>query len=259
MTEIPADATLRSPALERRRFVCPHCGAFAQQTWCVLRRLREEGYEHQGTAYLETHVRVRADGVREPNPVSAWHAAQCGSCDRWSIWHRDAMVHPAGRPLGPPAHLDMPEEVRALYEEAAAVAALSRRAGAALARAAVERLIKLLDPDAPAGANLDRRIDRIRERVSTPLGELLEVVRYVGNKMLHVEDQPGELVVLALDDQDGPALGELLLEAINDLVDELITKPTTVASLRDRLPETVRARLTGAASGASAPQGEISE
>lgn len=160
------------------------------------------------------------------------------------------MLYPLAR-VGGASHPDMPAAVRELYTEAATVAAVSRRAGAALARATVERLIKVLDPGAPAGATLDKRIDRIRSRVSTPLGELLEVVRYLGNKMLHVEDQPGDLVVLALDDQEGPALVELLLAAANDLVAELITKPNTVAGLRDRLPEQVRAKLAGGASGGS--------
>lgn len=56
----------------------------------------------------------------------------------------------------------------------------------------------------------------------------------------------GELVVLALDDTEGPPLVEMLLETANDLVDELVTKPKTIAGLRDRLPEPIRAKLGGA-------------
>ncbi|HKO20913.1 MAG TPA: hypothetical protein VJU82_18720, partial [Acidobacteriaceae bacterium] len=99
-----------------------------------------------------TSQRALAKGSRD-----AWNAAKCTSCEQWSVWHLDQMVFPLAR-LGEQPHADMPEEVRALYQEAAAVAAVSRRAGAALARTTLERLIKYLDPDAPKKANLASRI-----------------------------------------------------------------------------------------------------
>ncbi|UVS77346.1 hypothetical protein [Actinokineospora sp. UTMC 2448] len=52
--------------------------------------------------------------------------------------------------------------------------------------------------------------------------------------------------MVAVDDTEDPQLVELLLETINDLVDELITKPKTVAGVRDRLPEALRNKLTSA-------------
>jgi hypothetical protein len=66
--------------------------------------------------------------------------------------------------------------------------------------------------------------------------------------MLHIEDQPAELVVLALDDEEGPQLVEHLLEATNDLVDELITRPRRANELWDRLPEAVRTNIIRARS-----------
>jgi hypothetical protein len=92
------------------------------------------------------------------------------------------MVYPH-RHLGAPPHPDMPAQVRSLYQEAAAVAAVSRRAGAALARATIELLLKKIDPAAPNNARLDGRIQRIQRSVSTPLTQLLDVVRFTGNKM----------------------------------------------------------------------------
>lgn len=165
------------------------------------------------------------------------------------------MIYPL-RSAGGPAHPDMPEAVRELYDEAAAVAAVSRRAGAALTRAMVERLIKDLDPDAPKNAKLNERIERLHRQVSTPLGKLLDVVRVVGNGALHVDDKPDELVVIAMDDTTGPPLIELMLQAANDLVDELITHPKTVQDLWDKLPTGVKATLDRAdASVASALDG----
>ncbi|MFC6090678.1 hypothetical protein [Saccharothrix lopnurensis] len=106
----------------------------------------------------------------------------------------------------------MPAEVRELFEEARAVAGVSRRAGAALARATVERLIRILDPDAPEKAKLDQRIERIKDRLTPQTAQLLDVLRVTDNGALHVDDEPGELGVTALGDEEGPALLELLLE-----------------------------------------------
>jgi hypothetical protein len=182
----------------------------------------------------------------EREATRLWWVSTCIRCNQPTIWRGHQVVYPLAS-LGAPAHPDMPDDARELYVEAAQVAAVSRRAGAALARATVERLIKTLDPDAPNRANLDARITRIRPRVSSSLGDMLEVVRYLGNKMLHVEepDKMGELVVLALDDVEGPLLVEMLLETANDLVDELIAKPNAVAGVRARLPQTLLAKLSG--------------
>ncbi|MBV9140146.1 MAG: DUF4145 domain-containing protein [Pseudonocardiales bacterium] len=114
---------------------------------------------------------------------------------------------------------------------------MSRRAGAALARATLERLIKVIDPDAPKRAKLEKRIDRLRLKVSTSLGRMLDVVRAAGNGALHVDDQPDDVVIMVLGDTEGPALLELLLQTANDLVDELITRPKTIEDLWNKLPE----------------------
>jgi hypothetical protein len=126
-------------------------------------------------------------------------------------------------------HEDMPESVRELYNEARAVVGISRRAGAALARGSLERLLKTLDPDA-GRVNLDERIARMGERVSAPLWQLLTALRHIGNKSLHVDDEPDEAVTVFLGDEDA-GISELLFAAVNDLVDELITRPKRAAAI----------------------------
>jgi Domain of unknown function (DUF4145) len=128
--------------------------------------------------------------------------------------------------------------VRDLYEEAAAVAVVSPRAGAAFARVTVERLIKHLDPRAPVRATLEQRIARIKEQgISTPLGQMLDMVRVTGNDAVHVNDQPNDLMMLVLDDKQSPELVRLLLQAANDLVDERITRPRFTEELWGRSPK----------------------
>jgi hypothetical protein len=230
-----------APHQHRRRFVCPHCEALSQQQWSDL-------YNHDGEyRFLETRILPGEEDPWSDRRENRWYGAQCGGCDHWSLWRDGVMVYPHHR-LGSAPHEDMPSDIRSIYIEAATAATVSRRAGAALARAMVERLIKHIDPDAPRNAKLDKRIDRIHPRVSTSLSEMLEVVRHVGNKLLHADtsEQLGELIVMALDDTEGPQLVELLLTTANDLVDELITKPRITAELREHLPEAIQAKLAEA-------------
>lgn len=151
------------------------------------------------------------------------------------------MIFPADSPA-PPPHPDMPTDVVGLYQEARDVMAVSRRAGAALARATLESLLKVLRPAEPRGTRLERRIENVAKEVSSPLARLLTVVRHAGNKALHVEDNPDDLTVLVLDPLDDQ-VAEVIFTAINDLVDELVTRPALADSLFERLPDAVRARL----------------
>jgi|GEM_PF-3022862 len=133
----------------------------------------------------------------------------------------------------------MPDPVRELYDEASRVAAVSPRAGAALARATLERLLKLLDPDASKSDRLDDYIARVVPRVNAATAKLLTLIRHVGNKSLHVEDIPDDAVVLLLSDDDAGLLG-VMFETINSVVDELITRPKQADLLYDAVPATVR-------------------
>ncbi len=64
-----------------------------------------------------------------------------------------------------------------------------------------------------------------------------------GNSALHQSASgASDIVVIVLDDEEGPELLALLLQAANDLVEELITRPRVVAALWQKLPEAVRDR-----------------
>jgi len=67
-----------------------------------------------------------------------------------------------------------------------------------------------------------------------------------------VDDEPDEIVVIALDDKEGPALLELLLDTANQLVDELIARPARTRSFWERLPPRVREKKRAAESNQKA-------
>jgi hypothetical protein len=228
------------PIFKGPRFVCPHgdCGAFAQQVWVQLLRHDDWGNFDRSTTYLQTWP----DEVPDGQDPCQWYAAECGSCQQMSIWLNRTMIYPTRGQLGGAPHPDLPDAVCDIYLEAAQVAVVSRRAGAALARAGLEKLLRHLDVEAPKSASLDKRIERIRSKVSASLLQMLEVIRVSGNGAVHIDDEPDEIVVRVLDDDEGPGLVEMMLETINDLADELITKPKRAGDLFALLPDHVLAK-----------------
>lgn len=228
----------RLPALHRERFVCPRCDVFAAQTWFEV-WLKPGGNRAYERAYDILWGADEVEHVEETEVSSCWYMSECTSCQHRSVWREEALIYPAASPAPIPSE-DMPSEVRELYDEASAVAAVSRRAGAAFARATLERLLKLLDPAAPSGSKLDEYIARVIPRVNAATGKLLTLIRHVGNKSLHVEDTPDDAIVLLLTDEDVELLG-VLFQTINDVIEELITRPNQAAMLYDAVPATVRA------------------
>jgi uncharacterized protein DUF4145 len=238
------------PAIDKPAFNCPACGAFAHQDWVDLGFETNDGlndsyFEPLGKGLPRSQqMSAGFEEAAESLPWakrSTWQATLCASCDGWAIWYGRTMVYPPPR-LGGAPHPDMPDDVRQLFEEASAVAAVSSRAGAAFARVTVERLLKTLFPDVQP--KLEYLIAEAKRRgVSPAVGQMLDVMRVTGNGAVHVDDNPGDLVVLVLDEVQGPELVSKLLQAINDLVQQLITMPREAAELKARIPASIQARI----------------
>lgn len=153
-----------------------------------------------------------------------WTHARCHVCEKFSIWRDEEMIYPLTGST-PPAHEDMPEQVTALYREARTVASVSRRAGAGMARSVLEYLLRTVLPTVGVQIKKSDRLEDLiglaEPEVSGPLKRRLEVVRYAGNKSVHVEDVPDDVMVLVLDEENATIL-ELLFRTTNDVVDELV-------------------------------------
>lgn len=175
------------------------------------------------------------------NPT--WEVARCYSCKKYVLWVDRALVFPDADKLSAAAHHapsdDMPADTRSLFLEAVAVLPHSKRAAAALCRAAMERLVKNVDPEAPKKAKLDERFVRLEKRISSSTIDVLNVLRHVGNTALHGGQDGDESATIYMEDDD-ETIAETFFVAINVLVDELITKPKRNAALYGSLPEGVR-------------------
>lgn len=168
-------------------------------------------------------------------PTPQWFATLCVSCNSPSVWRDGSLVFPRTS-TAPRPHVDMPDDAKALYEEARAVLVDSRRAAAALARAALEAFLKSRD-EQPSHRNLQVRVGELKDRISGSLWQVLTALRIVGNDALHGGEDG--LVYLYLSNEDAD-MAEAFFGALNQLVEELVTVPQRAAELYGMIPEAKR-------------------
>jgi hypothetical protein len=192
-----------SPTQGADGFNCPHCGAYAHQTW--------------------PRVQLSGDGqgVRDLPDGAVGH---CSRCNQVSVWIDERMVFPAVS-NGPPPSPDMPAEIAVDYEEARAILGASPRGACALLRLAVQKLCMWLGEP---GENLNTDIKSLVGKGLLPhVQQALDAVRVIGNESVH----PGEL-----DMKDDHSTAAALFGAINLVVEQLITAPKNAAALYAAIP-----------------------
>lgn len=195
-------ARIVPPSLDRSRFSCPFCFVY--------------GFHNKGTVTA---------GSRKYGEITI---TRCSHCNRFLIWVDGRIIFPLGV-AAYPAHSDMPVTVRKVYEEAAAVFDLSPQAAAALLRLALEQLA---DHFGAGGDSISAKVGWLvlNKRLDPEVQQMLDSVRVIANHSIH----PGEIDISGEDNRD---TGLLLFEAINFIVDELITKPERRSKLWALVPE----------------------
>lgn len=229
-------------------FSCPRCHALASQEWSALYRYSpdERLFPVADSPRNIFDPRARgSDGVVRQGHVT-WSVSKCFSCKDFSLWIDNELAWPPlkDRVAGelPEPSVDLPPAVQDLYKEAAAVLPHSKRAAAALCRAALEQMVKYLTQDLPMESRLDDRLASLSERVSPSTFKALHIIRHTGNTALHGEKDGDQSAVIYLDGSDG-TIAEVFFVAINALAEELITKPREMEDLYSKLPNGVRESL----------------
>lgn len=199
----------RSTKLPRENttpMLCPHCDVVAQQWWSDL--------------HSNIHIK--------PAP----RVCQCRECEKVSIWYRGVMLAPATGGIQPP-NPDLPPEIRADYNEARAVAAHSLRSAAALLRLAIEKLCVMLNG---REMKLDEHIGAlVAKGLDDETALMFDVVRLGGNNAIHPVDRIG---VTANREIVG-----ILFWLVNEIADDVITKPKKRAEAMQLIPEDERERI----------------
>lgn len=183
------------PELNKKAFKCPHCGVLAQMSW-----------EHyKGSDYIP---QLRG---------YSFSVARCTSCGEVSIWNFNKMIDP-NISNAPMAHIDMPQDIKSLYNEAKDIVNKSSKGACALLRLGLQNFCDLL---VPGNKNINDKIAKLVENGLSPqLQQAFDLVRIVGNNAVH----PGEINI-----DDNPDIALKLFELINFITDEMITKPNAIA------------------------------
>ena len=256
----------RAPSIRNNRFSCPHCGAFAHQRWFALNVVnteknappdipdyREFLSELQANDsppdlvlyFLKLSENIESGKVYFENIESSYsskkagniHLSRCYACEDIVVWIHERLVFPSKR-TGPQPNPDLPDDIKADYEEARSILDLSPRGAAALLRLCIEKLCNSLGA---SGKTLDAKIADLTKKslIGEQVWKALHAVRVIGNEAVH----PG-----AMDLKDDRDTGESLFRIVNVIVEKTISEPKHVDETLQSLPESKReaiAKLKG--------------
>jgi len=206
-----------APQISLSAFHCPLCGTYAHMNW------------YNYSSY---------------NSSRPYTEAKCSHCDERSMWRieeyakgengvrkpsRGTMLFP-DTGIAPLPELDMPEDVRRDYEEAARISAKSPRGAAALLRLGLQKLCLHLGKD---GKKINEDIRSLAEdQVLPPMViKVADTVRITGNNAVH----PGEM-----SDEDFDYVASKLFDLLNFIVKKAITEPKELKELYEKVPEKPR-------------------
>ena len=199
------------PGVDVNAFTCPHCSAYANQTWSPVSLL------------------LRPDAFRE---YGQFKFAKCWHCGNFTVWLYRDLIYPNRGGFEPP-NADLPDEVKADYLEAAEIASRSPRGAAALLRLCVQKLcIQFGKP----GKNINDDIAALVKDGLTPMIQrALDIVRINGNNAVH----PGEI---DLSDDLGRVAN--LAKLVNLIAEYQISAPNRVNEMFDSLPDAQKDQIT---------------
>ena len=246
-----SDHAHKVPAVTRTAFNCPHCDAYAEQSWFPLFAVYPG--EAQWTPYernaniskasqlLEKHrpknvptedisagKAVLPDdygNIQRGKKLHNVYASRCSHCREVAVWVNDKMVYPSAT-LGIRPNQDLPDNIKDLFEEARQVATISPRSAAALLRLCIESLCKHLGED--KGSLNDSIAGLVKKGLDPELQEMLDTVRVIGNNAVH----PGKL-----NEDDNKERVLLLFGIVNFIAERMISLGKSLTRLQEGLPE----------------------
>lgn len=196
-----------APKLREEAFHCMHCGVLAQQGWSNL---------ISDTA-----------SSRGGRPYAGYSQCRCRNCTGTSLWSdaEERCVDPVIGG-GPRPHVEMPEDVKADYEEARGIVGQSPRGACALLRLAVQKLCVDLGEK---GDNINDDIaSLVKKGLPVEVQVALDSLRVIGNNAVH----PGEL-----DLTDDTETATALFSLLNYVVKDRIAEPKARQRLFAKLPQ----------------------
>ena len=200
------------PKHGNREFHCPYCNVYANQYWNHISTFNKSDIERKYTP---------------DDPISLTQGeveiSTCAHCDQKTLWLAEKIIYPPTR-SAPPANSDLPDDVKQVYEEAAAIADQSPRSACALLRLAIEMLFEHRGRTGNLNTNIK---NLVKEGINQKIQQALDIVRVTGNHAVH----DGKIDFG--DNTDVQALFNL----INIIAGVLITQPNQIQEIYDNLPK----------------------
>jgi hypothetical protein len=252
------------PALGAESFSCPHCGAIAQQSWWQLflsefpkkQRLRvvthkdfapkssasssddehDDGVETQTSELAKrlqkhpaTYVNLGDHYLKNAlvNVAMSW----CYPCKGFALWVEDKIIYPRHN-SEIIAHDEMPDSVKADFNEAASIVDMSPRGAAALLRLCIQKIMP--DLGATEGDLNDNIASLVKKGLETDIQQAMDVLRVIGNNAVH----PGQI-----DLKDDKATALKLFDLLNLIVERRIATPNKIKGLFEGLPPGAREQI----------------
>ena len=197
------------PGFKRTAFHCPRCNAYSNQVW------------------LDVYIQP-GGGYQNVQPLQY---VVCVHCRGFSLWKDGVLIEPESAPA-PLPNADLPDDIKADYQEARAIIAKSPRGAAALLRLCVQKLCKHLGE---AGKDLNADIAALVKKGLNPtVQRSLDIVRVIGNEAVH----PGQI-----DLRDQADTAAQLCHLLNIIAETMITQPKMVEALYQQLPASKREQI----------------
>ena len=191
-----------TPSHGAEAFNCPHCRAYANQTW--------------GGGYM---VRNGPGG----GAIEGTSFSVCARCRDFCFWVSGRLVYPVASPA-PRPNLDLPSDIQDDFSEAREIVTSSPRGAAALLRLCIQKLCKHLGEQ---GKNINADIaELVKKGLPIKVQQALDTVRVVGNNAVH----PGQI-----DLKDDVDTANALFHLVNLIAEVMISQPKHVDELYHNL------------------------
>ncbi len=234
------------PKFDKNAFTCPYCQVLSLMKFVVpfriQQRLRNDleklRQDIKRIGYITENINNDINNMAEfaafyGQYVNAFAICQNPSCQKISIWIDEKMVYPKPR-LTPLPNDDLPDDIKADYEEASLIVQDSPRGACALLRLALQKLMIHLGQD----KNLDRVIKNLmQENIDEDLRKALDSVRVVGNSAVHSNE---------LEIRDKPEIAFQLFKLINFIANEVLTSRKEIREFyNENIPDTAKRENRG--------------
>lgn len=192
----------KQPVFKKENFHCPNCGVLAFQNWQFV--------SHNGSYFSDLDV------------------AFCQNCKEYNLWKEEKMIFPK-KLTAPIPHMDMPNSVKELYEEARNISNDSPRAGAALLRVSLEKLTEELGE---TQGTLSIRIGNLNKKgLPQKVIQSLDAVRIFANEG---GSHAGEI---DLTGEDNKEIVNSLFKLVNFIVEKTISENKQIDDIYEKIPK----------------------